>query len=89
MLLVLTAVGLTWSFTRRDGNGSAKQETQTAAAVAAPEPPTQPVLRLCGSNTVGAELAPALVEALFTNKDSAATIYTQAQHRLRRDTTRV
>ena len=31
-------------------------------------PATPPVLRLCGSNTIGAELAPALVEAFLADK---------------------
>lgn len=70
VLMVLAAVGLTWSLTRPEP----KQETQTAAISAHSEPAPTPVLRLCGSNTVGAELAPALVEALFASKDSAAKL---------------
>jgi phosphate transport system substrate-binding protein len=69
VLLVLAAVGLTWSLTRPE-----PQETQTAAISAHVEPTPTPVLRLCGSNTVGAELAPALAEALFASKDSSAKV---------------
>gem|GEM_PF-772640 len=70
VLLVFAGVGVTWSLTRTEP----KQETQTAAISAKAEPAPTTVLRLCGSNTVGAELAPALVEALFASKDSAAKL---------------
>ncbi|HTU57781.1 MAG TPA: serine/threonine-protein kinase, partial [Polyangiales bacterium] len=70
VLLVFAGVGVTWSLTRSEP----KQETQTAAISAKAEPAPITVLRLCGSNTVGAELAPALIEALFASKDSAAKL---------------
>jgi phosphate transport system substrate-binding protein len=70
VLILFAGVGVTWSLTRPEP----KQETQTAAISASAEPIPSPVLRLCGSNTVGAELAPALVEALFASKDSAAKL---------------
>ena len=69
-MLALTAVGVTWSFTR----SGPKQETDTAAISAKPEPAPKQVLRLCGSNTVGAELAPQLIEGLFASKDSTAKV---------------
>jgi phosphate transport system substrate-binding protein len=70
VLLVLAAVGLTWSMTRP----APKQETATAAIASKPEPVATSVLKLCGSNTIGAELAPALIEALFASKDSSAKL---------------
>jgi phosphate transport system substrate-binding protein len=39
-----------------------------AAAVPAAPPAVTPILRLCGSNTIGAELAPALVEDFMRKK---------------------
>ncbi len=43
------------------------------AAAPAPAPtPAPPTLRLCGSNTVGAELAPALVEAFLRRRGAPA-----------------
>lgn len=70
VLLVFACVGVAWSLTRSEP----RHETQTSAIAAKPEPVPSPVLRLCGSNTVGAELAPALIEALFASKDSAAKL---------------
>jgi phosphate transport system substrate-binding protein len=45
-------------------NSSNADPLEAAAAVRAAEPP----LRLCGSNTIGSELAPALVEAFLAEK---------------------
>ena len=70
VLLVFTGVAITWALTRPEP----KQETQTAAISAKAEPVATTVLRLCGSNTVGAELAPALIEGLFASKDSSAKL---------------
>ena len=41
-------------------------------SASAPVAPTEADLRLCGSNTVGAELAPALVEAFLARKGAAS-----------------
>jgi phosphate transport system substrate-binding protein len=57
-------------------SGSEARTTASNAAVAVAEPPPlvrDPILRLCGSNTVGAELAPALVEA-FLRKRGAVSV---------------
>jgi phosphate transport system substrate-binding protein len=57
------------------------KHSEPGAASALPAPPpkeqsiaagTEIVLRLCGSNTIGAELAPALVEALLSSKGGTA-----------------
>jgi phosphate transport system substrate-binding protein len=49
-----------------------------AARTAPAAPVAEPALRLCGSNTVGAELAPALVEA-FLKRKGAQVVARQAE----------
>jgi len=44
-----------------------------SSASRAPSVAREPDLKLCGSNTVGAELAPSLVEAFFKKKGASAT----------------
>jgi phosphate transport system substrate-binding protein len=63
-------IGFTWSFSRTDS----LDEATAAAALHAKPQEQSAVLRLCGSNTVGAELAPALVEALFASRNSATSV---------------
>ncbi|MBL8627030.1 MAG: substrate-binding domain-containing protein [Myxococcales bacterium] len=48
------------------------RQPASGAAPAAPPAPVPPTLRLCGSNTVGAELAPALVEAFLRRRGAPA-----------------
>lgn len=45
-----------------------------AEAVVEPATKAEPDLRLCGSNTMGAELAPALVKGLFAHKANAESV---------------
>ncbi|HEX3760257.1 MAG TPA: substrate-binding domain-containing protein [Kofleriaceae bacterium] len=48
----------------------------TAALVTPIEPAAPPALQLCGSNTIGAELAPTLVEAFLKRKGATAVTRT-------------
>jgi phosphate transport system substrate-binding protein len=50
------------------GSNATVASTAMAAFSAASRAAAPPVLRLCGSNTVGAELAPALVEAFLAHR---------------------
>lgn len=52
--------------------------TSAPVEALAPPGPRPPELRLCGSNTIGAELAPALVEA-FLRRKGAATVTRAAE----------
>lgn len=56
----------------------------SALASSAPDPSggmqAEPVLRLCGSNTIGAELAPALVEAFLAEKGATQIIRHRGAH---------
>lgn len=69
VVLAMLAVGATaggWWW-RRQTSARTPAIAARVPAVAAP-PPAVPALRLCGSNTIGAELAPALVEAFLARK---------------------
>jgi len=68
LIAAAAAVGgavLAFNF-RRGSSMTAALQTPANAQTSAPA--EEPVLRLCGSNTIGAELAPALVEAYFKKK---------------------
>ena len=69
MLLVGICGGLAFLMFHR----SAPQSSPTAGAMSplSPGTGTSPVLRLSGSNTIGAELGPALAHAWLTNKGFA------------------
>jgi phosphate transport system substrate-binding protein len=65
---VVAAVAFSW------GHGRATANAATEPAPAAPVAPShETTIRLCGSNTVGAELAPALAEA-FLRTHGASTV---------------
>jgi phosphate transport system substrate-binding protein len=66
LLLVLGVVAGAVAFQRASRKPAAP--TAPAGLVKAVAAPAAVALRLCGSNTVGAELAPALVEALLVSK---------------------
>ena len=75
VLLLLAAVLGWWRFSLRDGATASAQRPAAAASLARPAtpPPAGPgtaafVLRLHGSNTVGAGLAPALLEAFLAQE---------------------
>jgi phosphate transport system substrate-binding protein len=74
LLLALIALAgtLTWTRWRTPPPQATASLPLTAAVVEAPE--AELVVRLCGSNTVGAELAPALLEALFAKKGGARVL---------------
>jgi phosphate transport system substrate-binding protein len=82
VVAVIAADVLLWRQPGGDGAAQlppvAAPEPHPAAAAASPAPveppapPAPPALQLCGSNTVGAELAPALVEAFLKRKGAAA-----------------
>ena len=55
----------------RQRTASAPNVSAAAAGTNELAPKTDPHLRLCGSNTIGAELAPALVQGLFEHEDHA------------------
>jgi phosphate transport system substrate-binding protein len=83
---------LLWREPSRDGSpppAAASAVTAAAPPRGTPEPaaatvadaPHPPDLRLCGSNTIGAELAPALVEAFLKHKGaSAVTRASEPEH---------
>jgi phosphate transport system substrate-binding protein len=64
--VTLAAIGLMWTNART--NARAAPLSLVPSALATP-PPT---LRLCGSNTVGAELGPAIVEAFLRKRGATA-----------------
>ena len=74
-LAVIAADVLLW---RKPAEVAAPAPAAAPLVVAAPEPATSVApprtsdLRLCGSNTIGAELAPALVEAFLRHKGAAS-----------------
>src|SRR6185295_14213465 len=74
VIAVVAADVLLW---HQPGNGAAQLPPPPAprpaaavvgAALVTPIEPPAPALQLCGSNTIGAELAPALVEAFLRHK---------------------
>lgn len=69
---MFVAAVVAWWMPERD---SQPRETALGALQVAPSPPEIPaetVLRLCGSNTIGEALAPAVAEALLTAKGASA-----------------
>ena len=76
LALAACALGVTlaWSgwFARPTNAGSESAAPVVPKPIKAPPAPAaETVLRLCGSNTIGAELAPAYVEALLTSKGAS------------------
>jgi phosphate transport system substrate-binding protein len=75
---VLIADVLLWRAPRDAAVASEVRPAPAAAPIVTPAPPAEPhavappALRLCGSNTIGAELAPALVEAFLRRKGATA-----------------
>ena len=69
---VLAFIGaIAFMYTR--WSGSSGQHAAAAAMEQEPQPPSADImLRMCGSNTMGAELAPALVEAFLSSKGTSA-----------------
>jgi phosphate transport system substrate-binding protein len=68
VLIVVAGVARTFWARLRPATITATSTTSSPSSIA---PSGDPDLRLCGSNTVGAELAPALVEAFLAKKSSA------------------
>ncbi len=74
----IVAIGVV-GFQRLQASAGQRELAATSLAPAAPPPPGPPLpdLRLCGSNTVGAALAPALVERYLRTKRGATTVVRQ------------
>src|SRR5262249_50987435 len=71
VLAVAAAAVLVLVFRTRGAASRATADAGPTSSAAANAPPGDVVLRLAGSNTVGAELAPALVEAFFARRGAA------------------
>jgi phosphate transport system substrate-binding protein len=67
-LVLLGGFGLYWLL-----RGHSKKPGPDAGKTSAPEPNSQVLLRLCGSNTIGSELAPALAEAFLKTQGATDT----------------
>ncbi|MBV8756215.1 MAG: substrate-binding domain-containing protein [Deltaproteobacteria bacterium] len=69
LMLVAGAAGAAGAWLRSDGNNAAVAPRPAAMPLTptSAEPPP-PALRLCGSDTIGSELAPALAEAFLARK---------------------
>jgi phosphate transport system substrate-binding protein len=77
MAMLLAALAVFWNQTRTTARA------ENVPAVAPEPPPREPTLRLCGSNTIGAELGPAIVEAFLRKKGAtgiARIAGTQSRH---------
>ena len=76
----LAAIAFYWAREGTTARAATSLPTSVSAA-AADLPPLEPTLRLCGSNTIGAELGPAIVEAFLRKKGATeVTRIAGAQH---------
>jgi phosphate transport system substrate-binding protein len=68
--VTLAAIALLWTNARTNARAASLPVAEPAAQV------LEPILRLCGSNTVGAELGPAIVEAFLRKRGASAVVRT-------------
>ncbi len=76
-----TLAGIAFLWAREGTTARAATALPAPAAPAAVTAPREPTLRLCGSNTIGAELGPAIVESFLRKKGATeVTRIAGAQH---------